>query len=128
MTPEVKAAIEEIRQTFSGLRVEVEPERQGGAYVIVHGIDMGDRYAPPSTWCGFLVPFHYPRSDVYPHYIDGGLRRADGRPHGLGITAYGLWQGHTALQVSRRSRRWDPAADTAAGKLLKVITWLKSQP
>ena len=127
MTPEVQTAIEELRQTFAGLRVEVEPERQGGAYVTVHDIDVGERYAPRTTWCGFLVPFHYPRADVYPHYVDGGLRRADGRPHGLGITTFGQWQGRSALQLSRRSRRWNPAADTAAGKLLKVIAWLKSQ-
>jgi hypothetical protein len=128
MTPEVKVAIEEIRQTFSGHRVDVVPERQGGAYVTVQGLDVGKRFAPPTTWCGFLVPFHYPRADVYPHYIDGGLGRADRKPHGLGITAYGQWQGRSALQVSRRSRRWDAAVDTAAGKLLKVLTWLQSQP
>lgn len=127
MTPEVEAAVEGVRQTFPGHRLEVEPEVQGGAYVVVHELPLGGRYAPETSWFGFLITFQYPRADVYPHFIDGGVRRADGRPHGPGFSGPNPWRGRPALQVSRRSNRWDPALDTAAVKLLKVLEWVRAQ-
>ena len=125
MTPEVAEAVEEIRQTFSGHPVEVEDEAQGGAFVIVRGLDVGERFKPATTWLGFLIPFQYPEADVYPHFTEASFARADGAALGTGLTA-GSWRGNPAVQVSRRSNRWNPAADTAAGKLLKVIHWMKS--
>ena len=56
MTPEVQAAVEEIRHAFAGHRVEVEEEAQGGAYVIVHDLVVGDRYSPATSWFGFVIP------------------------------------------------------------------------
>ena len=43
--------------------------------------------------------------------------------------AYGTasFQGQPAIQVSRRSNRLNPETDTAALKLLKVVTWMKGQ-
>src|SRR5205085_4744154 len=55
------------------------------SYVIVHDISVGDCYAPSTTWFGFLITFQYPRADVYPHFVDAQLRRADGRAHGGGL-------------------------------------------
>jgi hypothetical protein len=127
MTPEVEAAVEEVRRTFPGHRVDVEAEAQGGAYVMVHDLPLGGRYSPPTSWFGFLVTFQYPRADVYPHFIDGGVRRADDRPHGAGFSGPSIWQGRSTLQVSRRSNHWNAASDTAAGKLLKVLEWVRSQ-
>lgn len=127
MTPEVQTAVEEIRQTFAGHRVDVEVESQGGAYVIVHDLAVGERYIPATTWFGFLITFQYPRADVYPHFIDGALRRADGKPHATGISGPTQWQNRAVLQISRKSNRWNPATDTAAAKLLKVLDWLRSQ-
>jgi hypothetical protein len=127
VTPEVKAAVEEIRQTFAGHGVEVEAEAQGGAYVIVHDLVVGDHYVPTTSWFGFLITFQYPHADVYPHFIDGALARADGKPHGGGFSAPSPWRERPAIQVSRRSNRWNPATDTPAGKLLKVLEWVKSQ-
>src|SRR5687768_8391968 len=100
MTPEVEAAIEEIRQAFPGHRVHVEPEAQGGAYVTVTDLDVGDTYVPSNTWFGFLITFQYPRADVYPHFVDAGLKRADQRPHGNGFSGPIEWRGRKALQVS----------------------------
>ena len=127
MTPEVEAAIEEVKATFPGHRVEVEPDDQGGAYVVVHDVAVGERYTPSTTWVGFLIAFQYPHVDVYPHFIDGNLHRVDGRPHGNGFSGPTSWRGRQALQVSRRSPRWHPALDTAVGKLLKVVDWVKLQ-
>jgi hypothetical protein len=127
MTPEVEQAIAEIRTSFEGHRVDVESEPQGGAYVIVHDLPVGDRYVPATTWFGFLITFQYPRSDVYPHFVDSQLRRVDGRAHGAGFSGPTQWNGRPAIQISRRSNRLNPAVDTAATKLAKVIEWVKSQ-
>jgi hypothetical protein len=126
VTPEVQTAVEEIRQTFAGHRVDVEEESQGGAYVIVHDLVVGERYTPTTSWFGFLITFQYPRADVYPHFMDGALCRMDGKSHPTGISGPTQWQSRSVLQISRKSNRWNPAVDTAAAKLLKVLDWVKS--
>lgn len=128
MKPEVEQAITEIRELFPGHEVQVIPEAQGGAYVIVFEIELGRGFKPKVTWFGFLMTFQYPHADVYPHFIDAGIRKADGTEfRGDGVSGPVTWQGRTALQLSRRSHRWNPAEDTAALKLLKVIEWLKTK-
>lgn len=126
MTPEIEAAVEEVRMYFTGHRVEIDPEAQGGAYVIVHGLEVGSRFTPTTSWVGFLITFQYPYADVYPHFIAGELRRADGAGYPQGITGPTTWHDRQALQVSRRSNRWNPATDTAALKLAKVLEWLRA--
>ena len=130
MTPEVEAALDELRAHFPGHRVECTPEQQGGAYMIVHGLDLGSAYLPTATWVGFLLSFQYPYTDVYPHFIDLSVRRADSRPLGQGFAPGVQWPGWTigpAVQVSRRSQRWNPATDTAALKLAKVLDWIQQR-
>jgi len=125
MTPDVVAAIAEIRALFPGHRVEVEPESQGGAYVTVHDLSLGRSYTPQRGWIGFLVPYQYPDTDVYPHFTDAALVCADGAPLDSAFQRV-PWQGRAATQISRRSNRWDPATDTAAVKLRKVLAWLSN--
>ena len=127
MTPEVEQAIAEIKQTFLGHPVEVEAEAQGGAYSIVHNLLIGEQYVPSISWVGFLIGFQYPHADVYPHFLDSSLRRADGQGLGAGFSGPITWQGRKAVQISRRSMRLNPAIDTAATKLTKVLSWLRSQ-
>lgn len=127
MTPEVEQAIREIETAFDGHKVDFEPEAQGGAYVVVHDLFIGERYVPTTTWFGFLITFQYPRADVYPHFVDPQLRRADGHPLGAGFSGPTGWHGRSAVQISRRSNRLNPAVDTAATKLAKVMEWVKSQ-
>lgn len=127
MTPEVELAIDEIRRAFSDHRVEVEVEGQGGAYVVVHDLEIGERYVPSTSWFGFLITFQYPRADVYPHYIDGSIRRADGNQLGGGFSSPTAWRGRPAILVSRRSNKLNPTVDTATMKLAKVIEWIRSR-
>lgn len=127
MTPDVERAIVEIRRTFPDNAIEVQPDSDGGAYIIVQNLEIGEQYTPSISWLGFQITFQYPHADVYPHYIDGNVRRVDGQPHGAGLQASQSWQGRNAMMVSRRSNRWNAAIDTAAAKLTKVLIWLKSQ-
>ncbi len=126
MTPEIEAAIAEIKQAFPGSEIEVISEPQGGAYVIVQDLTIRERFIPSTTWIGFLVTFQYPDADVYPHFIRGDLKRADGQPFPAGISGPTIWQNRPALQVSRRSNHWTAGVDTAASKLAKVLSWLRT--
>src|SRR4051794_31112014 len=127
MTPEVILAVEEIHAAFDGHKIDIEEETQGGAYVTLHGAAIGPRFQPDVSWVGFLITFQYPRADVYPHFIDGGVSVVGGSSYPGGITAGHNWRGKNALQVSRKSNRWNATVDTAALKLAKVLEWLRRQ-
>ena len=124
--PAVTKAIEEIRRTFEGCDVEVEADGSGGAVVVVRGVPMGCPYVQTEVWFGFHITFQYPYADVYPHFTNADLARSDGGGLGGGFGT-ASFQGQPAIQISRRSNRLNPATDTAALKLLKVVTWMKSQ-
>jgi Prokaryotic E2 family E len=129
MTSEVESAIDEIRKAFAGHKVEVNEEAQGGAYVIVHGLSIGDQYTPSTSWVGFLIPYLYPRADVYPHFIDNEVSGRDGMTLNQVSGAFQVnqtWQGRSAIQVSRKSNAWDSTIDTAALKLAQVLDWVRS--
>ena len=124
--PAVAKAIEEISCTFEGCDVEVEGDGSGGAVVVVRGVTMGCPYVQTEVWFGFHITHQYPYADVYPHFTNADLARSDGGGLGGGFGT-ASFRGQPAIQISRRSNRLNPATDTAALKLLKVVTWMKSQ-
>ena len=126
MTPEVEEAVAELRASFPGVNVSCEEDGDGGATVTMFPIDPGPRYAQRQTWLKFAISCQYPYSDVYPLFVRADLTRADGSSHGQGI-AMASFGGEQALQLSRRSNRRDPALDTAARKVGRVIQWLQTQ-
>ena len=126
LSPAVAKAIEDIRCTFDGCHVEVEPDVSGGAIAVVRGVRMGCPYAQDKVWFGFRITFQYPYADVYPHFTNADLARSDGGSLGGGFGT-AAFRGQPAIQISRRSNKLNPETDTAALKLLKVITWMKSQ-
>jgi len=127
IAPSVERAIEEIRSSFQDCPVEADGDDSGGAYVTVRNIPLGAPYAQPDTWIGFLITFQYPYADVYPHFARPDLSRTDGRGLGEGF-GNAQYRNQPAIQISRRSNKLNPATDTAALKLLKVLQWLRSHP
>lgn len=87
----------------------------------------GEIYNETETWVGFRITFQYPNADVYPHYVRGDLSRRDRGNHSAGIQAGYTFEDRSALQLSRRSNRLNPAIDSAALKLLKVLEWLRTR-
>ena len=126
MTPEVEEAIEELRTVFPDLEIVVDAETQGGAYVTVRNVFLGGQYQPDHSWIGFLLPYTYPNSDVYPHFTDPTLSRTDGQTLNSAFQRTS-WRDQLAIQMSRRSPRWNPNEDTAVLKLQKVLAWLAEQ-
>jgi len=127
VTPEVEAAVKEVEQSFPGCRVEVEPDSDGGAFVVVWDVSVGPTYVPETVWVGFRITFQYPRADVYPHFFDPAIRRKDGNALGEGFSNATDWRGRPVMQVSRRSNRLNPEVDTAATKLAKVLEWVRTK-
>ena len=126
MKPEVAKAVSELRARFGGVTVTAEDDGDGGAVVSMYPLDPGPAYVQRETWIKFAVSYLYPDADVYPLFVRPDLERVDGNGHGEGI-ASGEFRGERALQLSRRSNRRDPAFDTAARKVAKVLEWLRAQ-
>ena len=126
MKAAVEKAITELRATFPEATVTVVEDNDGGAYVTLDPVPLIGPYTQTETWIGFHVGFQYPASDVYPHFVRADLTRRDGAALGGGLST-GAFQGRPAIQVSRRSNRLDPAVQTAAHKLLKVLAWMEKQ-
>lgn len=125
MLPEVEEAVAEIRAAFPGNEVRATPSADGGAEVTVEAVDLGERYKPRTSFVGFRVHGSYPFSQIYPHFLRPDLRKADGTPlPNPGMTP-NQWLGQAATMVSRSSNGWNPNADTAVGKLHKVLDWVR---
>jgi hypothetical protein len=127
MTPSVTAAVEGIRRAFPGASVLAVEDASGGAYVIIEPVTLTEGFVPAVTWIGGHLPAQVPYTDVYPLFIDGGIRRRDGQPFQPPITPGQAFCGRPSLQVSRRSNRLDPEVQTPATKFQKVLLWLRQQ-
>lgn len=125
MTPEVVAAIEEIRRQFPDNQIEFAESGDGGAFVIVHGLPLGDQYEPSQSWVGFAITFQYPHADVYPHFISGLTKRTDQKAFVGGFQKV-KWRAREAIQISRRTKAEQIPLHTAALKLVKVLEWIQS--
>lgn len=131
MKPGVQQAIDEILSAFPGVSLDIEPDAEGGVFITGNAFDLGQLYEPKCSWCGFCITFQHPFADVYPHYFHPSLQRKDGKPLGEGFHQNHEWQhparNEAATMVSRRSNRRDPATETAAVKLAKVLDWIRSR-
>ena len=127
MTPGVEQGIESLRRAFPDAKLIIEEDGAGGAHVVVETVELGGKYAPEATWMGGHLPPQLPYADVYPLFIDAGVRMANGSMPPPPITPGHNYRGRPALQVSRRTNRLDPNFQTAAGKFLKVIHWMKCE-
>ena len=127
LSPEVQLAVDELQATFDSSEVSVVETGDGGAWVRVGPLTLGPQYVQDDTWASFLVTFQYPAADVYPHFMRPDLARKDGQPLGQAFQNV-QWGPATdpGVQVSRATRQIDPAVDTAALKLLKVLDFVNS--
>lgn len=128
MKPEVSEAIREIAHGFPDAKLNVDADRDGGAYVVVENVPLSRLYKQRETWVGFRIIYMYPDADVYPHFVRNDIQRVDGRPLGAGASQGHEFQGRAAIQLSRRSYRWNPTTDTAVLKLQKVLQWFNNLP
>jgi hypothetical protein len=126
MKPPVGEAIEEIRTTFPGCALVIREDAEGGAFLIVEDAPLAGPYQQATTWVGTHILYNYPYADTYPHFVPADLRRLDGHAvRGQGISGGHNFEGRSALQLSRRSNRFNPQLDKAAFKIQRVLKWLR---
>lgn len=121
-----KQALAELEASFRSHAVTHVAEDNGNVIVWVADLDIGAQYKPAVSTIAFVLSVHYPAADVYPHYLVGNPVRVSGAELGAGMTRP-RWRDAEVVQVSRKSNRWNPAVDTAAIKLAKVLEWVRGQ-
>jgi hypothetical protein len=139
MKDAVREAITELEDANLGEGVRFEEDGEGGAYVAVDGLAIGDRFSPSVSWIGFHITHSYPEAAVYPHFVDPSLRYVGGgaapNEHPDGNLPTSISRGDyklgelepSAIQVSRSSPKRAPGTDTALKKLERVIAFLESR-
>ena len=126
-TEDVARALEQLERAFPGHAVEWRPDGQGGAWAKVHDLEIGAAFEPTRSWVAFPISFQYPRAHVYPHYLPADLELASGQTFTPPLNAGQRLPefDEPAIMLSRASHRWNPARDTAALKLVRVLEWLR---
>ncbi len=132
MKEAVQTALAAIVERYGAERIRSVPDGQGGAWVEVSDVDLGDTYRQATTYVIVLLPFNLPNADVYPVYVGADLTRSDGAGLGEGFSATSVsWPGdpqpRSATHVSRRTRRSDFTRQTALQKVEKVIDWITTR-
>ena len=140
MKAEVEEAVFQLADGGPGRWVQFVEDDSGGAFVLVADVVVGTAFDPAETWFAFHITNLYPESDVYPLFVDAGLRYIGEGPtpsqhpdgnlpermtHGE-FTILGL-TGVPAIQISRSSPRRNSETDSALNKLLRVIDWLENR-
>lgn len=119
----IAAAIAELRKEYEA--VAWMPDGSGGAYVTVSPLQFGERWTPATATVEFALAFNYPYAPVYPFYATAALARADGGPWPAALQRVN-WRGMNVTQISLRTRRWEPAHDTASTALRFVEHWFQT--
>lgn len=126
MTPSVAAAVEGLRKAFPNATVTVLTEDgNGGAFVLVDGIELGPKFNPTKTWFGAQLPASLPYADIYPLFMGPDVKRADDASLLGGALQAVSWQNRPAIQVSRTNRRM-AGGQSAVAKFVKVIDFVRS--
>lgn len=127
MLPQVADAVEGLRKAFPESKIETHDDGGGGVRVVVDSVTLGAKFTPGVTWIGGHITPQYPYADIYPLFIGGDVRFANGTALVPPISPGHNFCGRTALQISRKTNRLEPALQTAAGKFQKVLYWLTKQ-
>ncbi len=125
MKHEVSLAVRDLRRAFSPSEVLATEDADGGSHVIVEDVVIGSQYIPSSTWIGGHISALHPYADIYPLFIGGDVRRADGVAFEPPVTSDAQFLGRSALQISRRNNRTQDFPQTAVAKFLKVLHFLE---
>lgn len=128
----VATALADIVGVYGEDRVRAVPDGQGGAWIEIADVPLGDPYAQATTFVVCLLPFNLPAADVYPLFVRNDLSRADEKPLGEGFGSNSVsWPGdeqaRPVTQVSRRTRSNAFTLQTPRQKIEKVLDWVRSR-
>jgi hypothetical protein len=124
MIPTVANAISELTAQFPSSVCSAREDGQGGAHIIVEGVDIGDKFRNSKTWFGFHLTAQFPYADIYPVFMASDVALADGRPFAPPVTSGHSYEGRNAIQISRRCNGLS-GKQKATTKLRKILDFLK---
>jgi hypothetical protein len=139
MTANVENAIEQLRNGAPCSAVRTKEDGEGGAFVLLEDVEIGEQFSPSRSWIGFHLTFPYPDADVYPHFIDAAVRYVGSgetpNQHPNGDLPLALTRGDyvvpgfelAAIHISRRSNNRNTETDNALQKLLRIIDFLRTR-
>jgi len=123
VSPSHAAAIDTVRDAFSGHAVDVDAPGDGRTIVTVRDIDLGAGWNPARIDLTVKLQITFPSSPPYPFYGPAGMARTDGR---------GLSQIQPQVQVDGEIRTqislmkpFNPAVETLGARLVAVVGWLR---
>ncbi|CAE6765944.1 hypothetical protein R69927_05644 [Paraburkholderia domus] len=125
MKESVENALSELRRQFDRHTITVTPDGVGGAYFFIENMDIGPAFTPSTSWLGGHITSAFPFADIYPMYIDGALKRASGQAFAAPVVPINVWQGRSAIQVSRINRNAGNEAQSASFKVARVVDFLR---
>lgn len=125
VTSEVRGAVEEVSANFPDSQVLAWPDGEGGVFLVIDDLDIGEVWAPRVSWLGCRVLNAYPEADVYPIFVRGDLARSDGKPLAAPMHPNQQFAGQPAVMVSRTSSRRSPSTSSAAVRLVNTLTFLR---
>lgn len=125
MKETVERALSELKRQFDGHSITVTEDGVGGAFFSIEGLDLGPGFSPSQSWLGGHITAAFPFADIYPMYIDGSVRRANGQAFAPPVVPIAVWQGRPAIQVSRINRNAANEAQSASFKVARVLDFLR---
>jgi hypothetical protein len=137
MKSEVAEALAELQLGLPGNAVRHLEDPDGGAYVVIEGLFIGENFRPSISWVGFHITWAGSDADIYPLFIAAGVQYMGPRetpnrypegdlPKSISRGAEMLGFKLAAVQISRLSQRRDPETDSALQKMLRVLAFLRS--
>ena len=124
MISHVTKAIEELTAHYPTSIFTVTEDGQGGAHVLMEGVDIGEKFNNSKTWFGFHLTAQFPYADIYPVFMAADVSLVDGRVFSAPITSGHQHEGRASLQISRRCNGLS-GKQKATTKLKKIIDFLK---
>jgi len=123
VTADVADALTEIGVHY-GRRASHEPDGEGGALIVIQGVELPVSWGRKIAPLHFVIPFNFPATPPYPYYLPQDVQPPPPWHQALQPIE---WRGESMIQVSLRNANWNAAKDSIVGCVMQVSAWLRSQ-
>lgn len=129
MTEEQADALANVQATFSEHVVDHEEAADGGLWVVVREVAIGEGWNRAVIDLVVKLQVTYPSSMPYPFYCEPGLARTDGQSFGPIQPAVDVGDGVQRTQISltvQGQKEFDTSNESLGSRFVAVIAWLRS--
>ena len=130
MTEEQADALADVKATFREYQVDDDETADGGLWVILRQVAIGDGWNYPIVDLAVKLQLTYPTTPPYPFYCQPGLARTNGQVFSpTQTTNVDIGDGVPRSQISLRinnQESFDTENETLSGRFAAVIQWLRN--